>query len=127
MVRLLEQSTFDPSTGVTQSTQTLIDSAGAVIAEKTCSRGLLNVGAEGFEATLVAEFGDWLAAPGVRCLMAGMVDGFLSGMVPEAMLRRAVASAVANAQVAVEHQAQVAYARRETQQTARHRARTPID
>ena len=51
----------------------LIDRAGTVLAEKSCDRGLLKVGAEGFEATLEAEFGEWLALPGIRCLMAGMV------------------------------------------------------
>ncbi len=51
----------------------LMDAAGGVLAEKTCSRGLMNLGAEGFQATLDAEFGDWFTAPGMRCLMAGMV------------------------------------------------------
>src|SRR5947209_9815170 len=51
----------------------LIDAEGVVLAEKSCDRGLLNVGRDGFEATLEAEFGEWLAISGVRCLMAGMV------------------------------------------------------
>ena len=51
----------------------LIDADGRVVGERSSARGLLNLGADGFEATLVAEFGDWLAEPGVRCLLAGMV------------------------------------------------------
>jgi 2-dehydro-3-deoxygalactonokinase len=51
----------------------LMAADGRVLDERSSPRGLLNLGAEGFEATLVAEFGDWLAEPRIRCLMAGMV------------------------------------------------------
>ena len=51
----------------------LDDASGAVIEERACARGLLNLGSEGFEGALREEFGDWLACAGTRCLMAGMV------------------------------------------------------
>jgi 2-dehydro-3-deoxygalactonokinase len=60
--------------GSTAMRGALLDEAsGAVIEERACARGLLNLGSEGFEGALRAEFGDWLARAGVRCLMAGMV------------------------------------------------------
>jgi 2-dehydro-3-deoxygalactonokinase len=51
----------------------LDETSGAVIEERACARGLLNLGSDGFEGALREEFGDWLALAGVRCLMAGMV------------------------------------------------------
>lgn len=51
----------------------LIDEAGAVVAERSCERGMLHVAPPEFDAALEAEFGDWLDLPGTRCLMAGMV------------------------------------------------------
>ena len=51
----------------------LIDDSGVVSHERSCERGMLHVATGAFEATLDAEFGDWLGVPGTRCLMAGMV------------------------------------------------------
>jgi 2-dehydro-3-deoxygalactonokinase len=51
----------------------LIDDSGAIVAERSCARGMLQIGPGGFEAALEAEFADWLDLPGTRCLMAGMV------------------------------------------------------
>ena len=51
----------------------LLDESGALVAERSCERGMLHVAPPEFEAALEAEFGDWLDLPGTRCLMAGMV------------------------------------------------------
>ena len=51
----------------------LLDAEGGVLEERSAARGLLTIEPGGFPAVFVAHFGDWLRAPDVRCLMAGMV------------------------------------------------------
>lgn len=50
----------------------LIDDAGRVLEERQASRGILSVPPGGFRAVFDALFGDWMAAPGRRCLVSGM-------------------------------------------------------
>lgn len=45
---------------------------GSVIEERAGDRGILTVPAGGFPAVLAQFCGDWLAAPGVLCLVSGM-------------------------------------------------------
>ena len=47
--------------GSTAMRGALLDESAAVLDERACSRGLLNLGSGGFEAALREEFGDWLA------------------------------------------------------------------
>jgi len=51
----------------------LLDAEGGVLEERSAARGLLTIEPGGFPAVFDAHFGDWLRAPDVRCLMAGMV------------------------------------------------------
>lgn len=43
-----------------------------MLEERSSDRGILGVPAGGFPAVFDATFGDWMAAPGARCLIAGM-------------------------------------------------------
>jgi 2-dehydro-3-deoxygalactonokinase len=51
----------------------LLDADGRVLEERRAARGLLTIEPGGFAAVFDAHFGDWMRAPGTRCLMAGMV------------------------------------------------------
>ncbi|MGH8798575.1 MAG: 2-dehydro-3-deoxygalactonokinase [Caldimonas sp.] len=64
----------------------LLDSSGAVLEERTVARGMLTIAAGEFESVFESHFGDWIAAPGTRCLMAGMV-GSRQGWVEAAYCR----------------------------------------
>ena len=48
------------------------DEAGAVLEERSFSRGILTVPKGGFEAVFNELFGDWMAPAGTRCLISGM-------------------------------------------------------
>ncbi len=64
----------------------LLDSSGAVLEERTVARGMLTVAPGEFGAVFESHFGDWIAVPGTRCLMAGMV-GSKQGWVEAAYCR----------------------------------------
>ncbi len=51
----------------------LIDEHGTVLDVRSSDDGMLKVETAGFDAVFEAAFGDWMDAPGTRCLMAGMV------------------------------------------------------
>jgi 2-dehydro-3-deoxygalactonokinase len=51
----------------------LLDADGVVREERTAARGMLSVAPGGFAEVFAQHFGDWMSAPGTRCLMAGMV------------------------------------------------------
>lgn len=51
----------------------LLDASGQPTDERSFARGILSVEPGGFAAVFDELFGDWMAAPGAVCLMAGMV------------------------------------------------------
>ena len=50
----------------------LLDAEGRVLAEQSHPRGILTVPTGGFPAIFDSLFGEWMAPPGTRCLIAGM-------------------------------------------------------
>ncbi len=48
------------------------DEQGAVLEQRAFARGILTVPKGGFAAVFGECFGDWMAAPGTRCLISGM-------------------------------------------------------
>lgn len=50
----------------------LLDAQGRVLEQQSHARGILSVPPGGFGAVFASLFGDWMAAPGTRCLIAGM-------------------------------------------------------
>jgi 2-dehydro-3-deoxygalactonokinase len=52
----------------------LLDADGRVVDQRAAARGMLTIdGPAGFAEAFESSFGDWMDAPGTRCLMAGMV------------------------------------------------------
>src|SRR5689334_6590214 len=51
----------------------LLDDEGRVLDQRAAARGMLTIGRGGFADVFESTFGDWMDAPGTRCLMAGMV------------------------------------------------------
>lgn len=51
----------------------LLDEEGTVLEQRTAARGMLTIAPGGFSDVFEQHFGDWMDAPGTRCLMAGMV------------------------------------------------------
>ena len=49
-----------------------LGAAGEVLEERTFARGILSVATGAFPAVFAEHFGDWMAQPDARCLIAGM-------------------------------------------------------